>query len=336
MEAQNKCSFINIFSKSLKWWDGTGTGSGNRQQVWCAFTLCIFVSNTVTLLTPLPTSVCVYGSNNHDSPTIGILFGPLDTFFDPFLVDSEYQASLQYGLGVPSPHAVWALEPYAISKSDFEIEGFGEPIHLDRDSTVAGKSHGGALSLDMNKKWWNTIVIRETLCTPDTEQLSVFLHPSYLLREFLQLFMTLVYIHPKANVDRASQAMVKTMQQLHGFADSTPSFVMGEFNHCRPGKSLSHIYQSVTCSIWLTRCSDLCCRMVKDAYKLNIFEQSSIWLVGPQCCLFGSVLQICPEDSHQYRMSRKMFQRWSRWLLVLEKTVHSLYLWSYQVKLLTL
>ena len=39
------------------------------------------------------------------------------------------------------------------------------------------------------------MIVRETLCTPDIELLSVSLHPFYLPREFPQSFITLVYIH---------------------------------------------------------------------------------------------------------------------------------------------
>ena len=37
--------------------------------------------------------------------------------------------------------------------SDFELDCFGEPVCLDRDSTVMGKSLGGGLCLYINKKY---------------------------------------------------------------------------------------------------------------------------------------------------------------------------------------
>ena len=39
----------------------------------------------------------------------------------------------------------------------------------------------------------------ERLCTPDIELLSVSVRPLYRHREFPQLFVTVVYIHPRAN-----------------------------------------------------------------------------------------------------------------------------------------
>lgn len=101
-------------------------------------------------------------------------------------------------------------------QSDLEIDGFGVPFRLDRDPALTGKSPGGGLCLYVKKNWCNTVVVRETLCTPDIELLSISLRPFYLPREFPQIFVTLVYIHPKANVDTAIQAVVKTVQRLQG------------------------------------------------------------------------------------------------------------------------
>lgn len=126
--------------------------------------------------------------------------------------------------------------------SDLEIDGFGELYWLDRDPTVMGKSLGGGLCLYVNKDWCNTVVIRETLCTHDIELLSGFLRPYYLPREFPQLFVTLVYIHPKANVDMATRIVAKTVQRLQRRTPDAPNFVMSHFNHCKMGKSLSSFY----------------------------------------------------------------------------------------------
>ena len=57
----------------------------------------------------------------------------------------------------------------------------------------------------VNKRWCKTVIVREQLCTPDIELLSVPLRPLYLLREFPQLRVTVLCIHPSVNVDRAAQ-----------------------------------------------------------------------------------------------------------------------------------
>lgn len=69
-------------------------------------------------------------------------------------------------------------------QSDLEVEGFGAPYRLDRDPAVTGKSLGGGLCLYVNKSWCNTVVVRESLCSPDIELLSVSLRPFYLPKKF--------------------------------------------------------------------------------------------------------------------------------------------------------
>ncbi len=86
------------------------------------------------------------------------------------------------------------------SNADLEIDGFGTPIRLDRDTTTTGKATGGGVCLYVNERWCNikSVIVRERLCTPDIELLSVSLRPPYLPREFPQIFITLIYIHPGA------------------------------------------------------------------------------------------------------------------------------------------
>ena len=71
---------------------------------------------------------------------------------------------------------------------DLSLSGFGLPIRLDRDADVTGKSLGGGVCLYVNERWCRNITVRETVCTPDIELLSVFVRPFYLPREFPQIF----------------------------------------------------------------------------------------------------------------------------------------------------
>lgn len=111
-----------------------------------------------------------------------------------------------------------------VSQDVMEIDGFGAPFRLDRDPTVTGKSLGGGLCLYINKRWCSTVIIRESLCTPDIELLAVSLRPFYLSREFPKLFVTVVYIHPRANADIATQTMSKTVQSFQARAPDAPIF----------------------------------------------------------------------------------------------------------------
>ncbi len=113
-------------------------------------------------------------------------------------------------------------------QSDLDINGFGALLPLDKDPTVMGKSLGGGLCLYVNKNWCNTAMVREALCSPYTELLSVSLHPFYVPREFPQIFITLVYIHLKANVENATQVIVETVHRHQCIAPDAPSLVMGD------------------------------------------------------------------------------------------------------------
>ncbi len=68
----------------------------------------------------------------------------------------------------------------------------------------------------------------------------------------------------------ASDILCKTMHQLQIISPDAPNIVMGDFNHCKMEKSLSHFDQYVDC---LTRCGkhlDLCYGSIKGAYKSSL------------------------------------------------------------------
>lgn len=52
---------------------------------------------------------------------------------------------------------------------------------------------------------------QEKLCTKDIKLLSVSVCPFYLPKEFLQIFVTVVYIHPKANESTALESINSTV-----------------------------------------------------------------------------------------------------------------------------
>ena len=87
---------------------------------------------------------------------------------------------------------------------DLEIEGFGTPVRLDCDTQQTGKAPGRGVYLYINKWWCKIAVVRETICSQDTELLFVLLRHFYLPHEFPQLFL---YIQPKANADTAAEIM---------------------------------------------------------------------------------------------------------------------------------
>lgn len=82
---------------------------------------------------------------------------------------------------------------------ELAVDGFGVPFRSDRLSTTTGKSCGGGVCAYINDRWCKSVLVRERLCTKDVELLSLSMRPMYLPREFPQIFVTVVYVHPKAN-----------------------------------------------------------------------------------------------------------------------------------------
>ena len=80
--------------------------------------------------------------------------------------------------------------------------------------------------------WYVPLLENERLFW-DIELLSVSLRPLYLPREFPQLFVTVVYIHPRANVDRAAQHICDVTQKLDALSTDAPKFILDDFNQCK-------------------------------------------------------------------------------------------------------
>lgn len=136
------------------------------------------------------------------------------------------------------------------------LDGFGTPIRLNRDCDVTGKQHGGGVCFYINPRWCSTVHVREKLCTPDIELLALSLRPFYLPREFPQLFFVLVYIHPKANPTLATDHIKSSLDKIEHLSPDSPKFILGDFNHCDPGKSLKGFKQYISCSTRLGKALD--------------------------------------------------------------------------------
>lgn len=95
---------------------------------------------------------------------------------------------------------------------DFNISGFGDPVHMDRSPLITNESTGGGLSFSINQRYCNTTVLRERICTPDLKLLSsiVFIFQG----SFLNVFLLLVYIHPCASVTNALQLIADVMNRM--------------------------------------------------------------------------------------------------------------------------
>lgn len=67
---------------------------------------------------------------------------------------------------------------------DLWIDSFGLPIRMDRDTSTTGKTLGGGVCVYLNRRYGTSVTVRENICLPDIELLSVSIRPFYLPREF--------------------------------------------------------------------------------------------------------------------------------------------------------
>ena len=105
------------------------------------------------------------------------------------------------------------------------------------------------------------------LCAPDIELLTVSLRPLYPPRECPQLFVTVVYVHPRANVDRVAQNICDVTQKLDALSADSPKFILGDFNQCSFKQSLPTYHQYITCPTRMNRTIHLCYGSVPNAYR---------------------------------------------------------------------
>ena len=159
----------------------------------------------------------------------------------------------------------WLKEAHA----DPDIPGFSV-FRGDRSAPITGKSRGGGVCVFVNNRWCTNTTVKESLCSADIELLSIGLRPFYLPREFNQLFITVVYIHPRANFKTAVNTLSDVIHRLSSLAPDAPSFIVGDFNKCRLNKVLPTFRQYVTCTTCGDSTLDLCYGNIKGAFKSRV------------------------------------------------------------------
>ena len=148
---------------------------------------------------------------------------------------------------------------------DPDFPGFSV-ARLDRSAAATGKSRGGGVCIFVNNKWCSAVTVKEQFCSESIELLTVALRPFYLPREFNQLFVTVVYIQPKADIKAASYKVAEVVHRLMSQSPDSPCFVLGDFNQCRLNRALPHFKQYVTCLTHKKSTIDLCYGNIPRAY----------------------------------------------------------------------
>ena len=120
-----------------------------------------------------------------------------------------------------------------ITDDSVYIDGFSVPFRGDRNKGDSGKHHGGGVCVYVNERFCNhaNVTVRKQLCTPDVDLLSLSMRPKYLPCEFDQLFVTVIYTHPKANTTRAAQEIADVVRSLQLISPDAPNFILGDFNN---------------------------------------------------------------------------------------------------------
>ena len=155
----------------------------------------------------------------------------------------------------------------AVDSNALYMEGFGTPVRLDRDVNATGKTIGGGVCMYINQQWCKNYVVREKLCTSNIELLSVSMRPTYLPREFGQIFIVNVYIPPGADNKQAADILHQHVQSLELISPDAPNLILGDFNGCTLKSVLPNYEQYVKCHTRRNRTLDLCYGNVKGAYK---------------------------------------------------------------------
>ena len=91
-------------------------------------------------------------------------------------------------------------------------------VWADRDVISSRKKKGGGIALYMSKRWCNPrhVNVKECLCTPDTELLTVGKQPYYLPREFRSAIIISVYVPRSADAaDFNHVTLDKTLETFH-------------------------------------------------------------------------------------------------------------------------
>ena len=156
----------------------------------------------------------------------------------------------------------WLNEEHA----DPDIPGFSV-YRRDRCSAATGKKRGGGVCAFVNNSWCTNVTVKDAICHPDIELLTLALRPFYLPREFPSIFISVVYIHPGADYKVAANTLADVYHRLSSLSPESPSFILGDLNQCRLQKTLPSLKQYVTVPTCGDNILDRCYGPIKDAYE---------------------------------------------------------------------
>ena len=114
--------------------------------------------------------------------------------------------------------------------------------------------------------WATQYHIREQVCTPDYEIVTVSFRPFYLPREFGQITVIIVYV-PGPNDEAAGERIAESYNNALARSADQPVFILGDFNSCNLSDYLPTLQQYVDCPTRLNWTLYRCYGNIPDAYK---------------------------------------------------------------------
>ncbi|KAJ8033946.1 hypothetical protein HOLleu_24335 [Holothuria leucospilota] len=158
------------------------------------------------------------------------------------------------------PDSVIDIPNYTLVRGDRTIE--------------SGKSRGGVLCFFINDSWCNNFSIKQKTCNTEFESLAIGLRPLYLPREFTQILVTAVYIHPKANADNVRDQLKATISLIENSYPDAANLIMGDFNRCKIGDIVPTYTQYIDLPTRNNNTLDLCYGNIKGRnYKVKTLAQ---------------------------------------------------------------
>lgn len=97
----------------------------------------------------------------------------------------------------------------------------------------------------VNKGWWTNCKLVKSQCAEAIELMTVRCRPFYLPPEFTAVFVTIVYIPPGANANKAMKELHDTISLLQTKHPEAFYVVAGDFNHIKLTDTLPCFYQHV-------------------------------------------------------------------------------------------
>lgn len=156
-------------------------------------------------------------------------------------------------------------------ESYVKMDGF--TLHrMDRDQARTGKKQGGGVCLYVNDRWCHPchVTVKERVCDPNIELLTVSCRPYYLPRELSHVIALVVYISPSGNGKLATETISRITYDLQRSSPDALVIINGDFNHCTLSSALPSFKQMVKCPTRGDKTIDLFYTNVKESFVVKL------------------------------------------------------------------